>query len=152
MKKLIFLLLTTISLGLNAQVYEWTPSVNIATMVRTDTVLQPTRDVLPDIIGYNWSVTVYTTNLDSAVTVNFGGSNNIVSAKSLRGFEAFTSSSLPFTFSKVACRVITNNDTTYQKTFTGGENPFPFARPQLKLTKTTADAGTVYFKFLFFEE
>lgn len=139
-----------VSIGVKSQNYEWTPSINIATMVRTDTVLtQPVTTVLPENAGNKWSVTIYTTDLNANVIVTFGSSNNVIASKSLRGFEPFVNDSLPYTFSKAKCRVITNNDTTYQKTFTGGSTPFNFARMQLKLIKSTSTSGTIRFKFLF---
>lgn len=150
MKKLIiylvFIFVSIYSIGQNK---DWHPRIIIDNMVADDTVLQPTYAECGDIGGYGMSVTVWSTDLDTSITVSFGATNKITDSTDYTfAFESFPNDSLPYRFYMEDHQVITNNDTTYQRTFERTK-PIQSSRPLLYLRKDDCISGTAYFDFLF---
>lgn len=144
MKKLIILIgLITITVGISAQVETWIPRIDISGMVADDTVIYPKRNEIRNSAGYYMYVTAWTTDLDTSVTFSFGGSNKYIKER-IYGFEQIANDSLPYTFLKESNIVVTNGDTTYQKSFDFTE-PIKTAIPGIWLRKDAATSGTIGF-------
>lgn len=148
MKKLI-LLLSFIPVFVFGQNRSWHPKINVGNMVADDTVLQASYTECGDIAGYIMGVTVWSDEIDTSVTVNFGASNKIIDSTNYKfSFEGFSHDSLPYRFYKEDHTIITNTDTSYQKSFER-TNPITFSRPQLWMSRDSCKSGTIYFDFLF---
>ena len=137
----------------------WTNTVDVSGQTIADSVITPPKQVvdgiskISDIGGFGWSCTVSSVGLDTSITVDFGGSNNQIGSDyqyDYYAFEGMQADSLPYTFLEDSLMVITNYDTTYQKTFYSGAEPFPYRRPLTKLSKDSATTGLATFDWLFY--
>ncbi len=151
MKKIFYFiyLLPILTFG---QSQTWSGSIVIDNMVNQDTVIQAPLSIIKDIDGRSWSFTVSVDTvapIDTCVIIDIGGSNKRIVGSSRFAFNGYLSDYLPYTICMDSIITVTNNDTTYQKTFIGGDVLYPFARPQLYLNKDSSTSGTIYYNFLF---
>ena len=157
MKRLIlFLIIIAGTLSINSQVaYNWTDTVTISTVVSFDTIIQPAWEARKpiDVSGMGASVTVVASaDLDSTCRINFGGSNYNIGTpgNKVYSFEGFPHDSLPYTVDLSKMLVITNGDTSYQKTF-----DFDYYKrriPMIEFLKDSTTTGTIITNWIFYKK
>lgn len=141
----LFALITSLSLSLSAQ--SWSTTLDLEDMSVADTFLQATG--LPQVGGSPWLVTFELTDVDSNITVDIGGSNNLYSLNPrLYAFEQLPHDSLPLELDPANVLVITNGDTTYQKSVFGNYYYYPV--PVIKVTKDALGTGELKVNFTYF--
>ena len=145
MKKILiistFICLSVASFG---QTKQWNDTITVTTG-KTDSVFWP--EAPGDIAAFPWSITFVTVGMTDTIWLDIGGSNipidtSVVRSAEQFAFEGFINDSLPYVFTAAKNRVITNGDTTYQKTFIGSD-PYGMLRPAFSLTTGTDTVFTL---------